>query len=348
LTDAENYCFDFIRIDIHNVDAHALLGDIYRDQGRIEEARQWYQLAHDLDPDNLSIGEKLRETRSGGSKHAVSVSPSRKSTGSGSLGTQNLLGLSPTNWFRVIWVFSGLFIVAVVSVVLWMRAHPRTVAFVPTGTLQRVPADIPDAVRFLPNGQPRTPGNSVAGTINVPSPNTGAAGIQTPSARTPNAQVPNPAPGATSSIPPPSPASGASPPLVSVAAREEALVAQLSRRGLLPEEVTLAGVRVDARGLSVIVQLVQQAPSGVGEAEVRSSVARAGLLAAQAVFASDPAYSKVSLETRMATSGGQPQPFFEGDIDRVAAQRVDPVRDEERFSNTWWAPWRPADEAPRP
>lgn len=57
--EAERRCVDVLRADPNNVHAHSLIGDIYFDQGRFEDARLWYQLALDLDPNSRPDREKL-------------------------------------------------------------------------------------------------------------------------------------------------------------------------------------------------------------------------------------------------------------------------------------------------
>src|SRR5438552_1445622 len=64
-TDAEKRCVDVMRLDARNVHAHSLLGDIYRDQGKADEARQWYQMALDLEPDNSALKTKVHEATQG-------------------------------------------------------------------------------------------------------------------------------------------------------------------------------------------------------------------------------------------------------------------------------------------
>jgi hypothetical protein len=58
-TEAERCCVDVMRANPNCVHAHSMLGDIYRDQGRYEDAAQWYRLALDLDPDSLADRAKL-------------------------------------------------------------------------------------------------------------------------------------------------------------------------------------------------------------------------------------------------------------------------------------------------
>ncbi|MCX6359360.1 MAG: tetratricopeptide repeat protein [Armatimonadetes bacterium] len=57
--DAEAGCVKVLRADPNNLHAHSLLGDIYRDQGRSDDALQWYRLALDLAPSSAADREKL-------------------------------------------------------------------------------------------------------------------------------------------------------------------------------------------------------------------------------------------------------------------------------------------------
>ncbi|MBI3947604.1 MAG: tetratricopeptide repeat protein [Armatimonadetes bacterium] len=60
---AEQKCIEVLRLYPNNATAHSLLGDVYANQGRWEEAIQWYQLAADLDPGNQADRAKLDQAR---------------------------------------------------------------------------------------------------------------------------------------------------------------------------------------------------------------------------------------------------------------------------------------------
>jgi hypothetical protein len=68
-TEAGEECAAILRHAPHNASAHSLLGDIYHDQGRIEDAQHWYQLAVELNPTNegdrgrLARVEEMLEAR---------------------------------------------------------------------------------------------------------------------------------------------------------------------------------------------------------------------------------------------------------------------------------------------
>lgn len=59
---AADECVEVLRLDPANATAHSLLGDIYQDQGRANEARHWYQLALEMDPTSEADRAKLART----------------------------------------------------------------------------------------------------------------------------------------------------------------------------------------------------------------------------------------------------------------------------------------------
>lgn len=58
---AEAQCSEIIRRDPNNAAAHSVLGDIARDQGKLRDAIEWYKMALDLNPGNVSDRKKLEE-----------------------------------------------------------------------------------------------------------------------------------------------------------------------------------------------------------------------------------------------------------------------------------------------
>ncbi|MFN3691019.1 MAG: tetratricopeptide repeat protein, partial [Fimbriimonadales bacterium] len=55
-----------------NETVHALLGDIYADQGKLEDAIQWYELLVELAPTNVHYNAKLHQLRA---MYAAQVAP---------------------------------------------------------------------------------------------------------------------------------------------------------------------------------------------------------------------------------------------------------------------------------
>jgi tetratricopeptide (TPR) repeat protein len=64
LPQAEQKVLSVLRDHPRNVDAHALLGEINFDMGRMIEAANWLQLALDLQPDNPRLKARLTEAQS--------------------------------------------------------------------------------------------------------------------------------------------------------------------------------------------------------------------------------------------------------------------------------------------
>jgi len=58
---AAEHCAEVLRLEPSNATAHSLLGDIYQDQGRPDQARHWYQLALELNP--ASEGDRAKVMR---------------------------------------------------------------------------------------------------------------------------------------------------------------------------------------------------------------------------------------------------------------------------------------------
>jgi preprotein translocase subunit SecG len=56
---AADLCAEVLRLDPRNLTAHSLLGDIYQDQGRPDQARHWFQLALELNPQSAADRAKL-------------------------------------------------------------------------------------------------------------------------------------------------------------------------------------------------------------------------------------------------------------------------------------------------
>ena len=56
---AEAKCSELLKLDPENAAAHSLMGDILRDQERVQDAIEWYKLAVDRDPANETDRRKL-------------------------------------------------------------------------------------------------------------------------------------------------------------------------------------------------------------------------------------------------------------------------------------------------
>ncbi len=127
--EAVDLCVTALRSDPRSAAAHSLLGDIYRDRKRPEDARQWYRMAIDLEP-NASDEAKLRRLEGPLPLAARRDSdrPAALAFASGGAveGTALLLGVSPQRWLRGITYSSLLFLVAVLLFLIGGQAsRPR-------------------------------------------------------------------------------------------------------------------------------------------------------------------------------------------------------------------------------
>ena len=57
--EAVEHCMAALRLSPENASAHSLLGDIYENQGRLDDAIQWYRMALDVNPDSPADRLKL-------------------------------------------------------------------------------------------------------------------------------------------------------------------------------------------------------------------------------------------------------------------------------------------------
>ena len=58
-SEATEQCAEVLRLDPRNSSAHSLLGDIYENQGRLDDAMHWYELALELSPQSEADQAKL-------------------------------------------------------------------------------------------------------------------------------------------------------------------------------------------------------------------------------------------------------------------------------------------------
>ena len=173
--EAVETCVRVLRVQPGNADAHSLLGDIYRDQGALDDAIQWYRMASDLRPNGPDV-EKLRKLEQERDRRAALSGPL---TASGALGayesasggTTRLMGYSPKRWLNTLTIVSACFLAATILVLATMHSNsgdrgalPRQMQFsshpmMPTAeTGVTLPPVNPNRPSLLPLGeQPRTP-----------------------------------------------------------------------------------------------------------------------------------------------------------------------------------------------
>ena len=127
--EAVDCCVSVLRAQPANQSAHVLLGDVYRDQRRWDDAIQWYGMAVELRPnptDQAKLEQVQQERERAARSDAQRV---RRGYGSAAAaidrgtdlntGTVNLMGVSPRRWLRGITVTSLAFAALVLIALVW-------------------------------------------------------------------------------------------------------------------------------------------------------------------------------------------------------------------------------------
>jgi hypothetical protein len=329
--DAEARCVDVMRLDPKNVDAQSLLGDIYRDQSKFEEAAQWYQLVLDAQPSRSGERLKLREAKRSLAKSSGQSVPDLGALGASKfIGTQKLIGLSPNNWFRVIWVVCALFFVTVVIIVVSLKNSKGSKATISSGTL-------PGSIESGPStsGVPSTPKLPT----NPANKGTLSSSLSTP--RGPTDQQPLTG---TPSIMQSSPANALS-------EREATLQSHLSRQSSLSANASIGSVTIDPREQKVTVVLTERIIPQTGNIDtLRDNVIRDAAHISAGVFEADQTFQRVTVNARVTDGSAAAESFFAGDMDRGSAQHVAESSSTAQiltlFSGVWWA--YPPTQSPSP
>lgn len=136
--EAIDCCVAVLRLQPANQTAHVLLGDVYRDQNRVDDAIQWYGMAVDLRPnptdqakleqviqarDRMERANVLRVQRGYGDSSASAIDRGTDLN----TGTTNLMGLSPRRWLRGITATSLAFVLLVLIGLAWNAKRGHTV-----------------------------------------------------------------------------------------------------------------------------------------------------------------------------------------------------------------------------
>ncbi len=185
---AEQKCIEVLRLYPNNATAHSLLGDVYANQGRWEEALQWYQLAIDLDPDNLADRSKLEQTRQ--RMAGAADVPARGAKQAGPAAPRPERRVSPLAQLVLFALFTALLILVVLAA--WPRPRPR--ALRPSeGMGVALPGDSGFGVSPTPG--PVLPAPPAAGTPApvrpaAPPESTGSGETKGAATETPGMQVP--------------------------------------------------------------------------------------------------------------------------------------------------------------
>ncbi|HZT42335.1 MAG TPA: tetratricopeptide repeat protein [Chthonomonadaceae bacterium] len=131
---AVDRCIAVLKIQPENPTAHSLLGDIYRDQNKIDDAIQWYRMAIQLRPnpsDEAKLKqmerERAREQRAAEARARAETARAKATTvsagGTAATGTAALLGISPRRWLRGMTLVSAAFILVVIIALIALQMN---------------------------------------------------------------------------------------------------------------------------------------------------------------------------------------------------------------------------------
>jgi hypothetical protein len=302
--EAEAICVRVLRRDPNNVHAHSLLGDVYRDQKRFEEARQWYRMALDIHGASASDRFKLEQMDR---EIARTSSPATGAPGSSAavldsrvLGTQNLLGLPPQWWVRCWLVVGAVFIVLTVVFLVARRQQRPAGAFSETGTI--VPG--------------RSPAGGVTG-LPSPAPRGGAALPRASS----GSQLP-------SGLPAPAESLGQVQPNVTDRQIEQRILESGLDAGV---EVVAVSTAVPDRPMVILSLPGEERQMGVDER--KQAIVRNAFRAAMGALAALPNAGRVVVSVRRAGAGAEEgEPLFGAQMDRATAMRIPAGFPEEQFA----------------
>jgi hypothetical protein len=301
--EAEACCIDVLRLDPSNLEAHSLLGDLYRDQDRLDDAAQWYRLALDInsnstvDQAKLKSVEREMERRS---HQPTEVTERRPVTNP--IGTHRLLGASPITWVRALTVISVVFVLAVGGVLFAMQSRRHVPPKPPAANATTIPYTPPSATPKT------TPPPTQDGALNLTD-------------RPDN-------PRAT--------------PKSAMTSQELMLAQQVERAGLLSVGTSLIDITVSPSSLRVDVALVRTEEAAATAENTREAVLHDASRVARVLLASEPRISRVSVSMRTRTADGHVQPTFEGATDRQSMNGVPesatPETEAAAFPGPWWDP----------
>lgn len=320
--EAMEKCQEILQHAADNVSAHVLLGDIYQNQNRLEDAALWYRMALDLDPNDTAVSTKLQRVenllhaRQATSALGAGASPSGPSASGRTRVDQFVRGEGYWTLVKIVTlVLSGLFLIVVSAAIVSVVGNRRSAPL-------RDARDLHSPIE-TPNGQQMT--------RTVPA---------VPSASQPSGPAVQPsisqggAPGAAITS-----GSGITPPEAGFLDRVR------SYPSVAQAKINVESAFADPRteGITVLFQF----PQAAGAAGRKAILTQAKTLA-EAAYAVEPEAKLVTVRANANISnsagGSSPQIAFMGDISaQAASQKVDTNTSaqalEQLFTQVFWHPF---------
>lgn len=171
--EAVEACMAALRLAPDNASAQSLLGDIYENQGRCDDAIQWYRMALDVNPDSPADKIKLQrlldadprrwtETPATGTVIVSRPSPVTTHTQGGTDADRLLRG--------VVWLTAALFLVAIALGGLVMSRHRAMPSTITTSPVVVPPPPTDPANESVSSGVSAGPGTPALASGTSPAP----------------------------------------------------------------------------------------------------------------------------------------------------------------------------------
>lgn len=345
--DAASKCLEVLRRQPRHPTAHSLLGDIYRDQGKLRDAIEWYRLALELDPTSAADRKKLDQLVDQVYAGAGRPRGARKEPPLARFANRVCALLRCADLPRPLRLAMAATGVLVLLLVVFVFAYRASMA----------PAVSARAIQIHKPGEaaPAPPRRPFAGGTPTPAPAAPTAGATRPSGETPkgsaaaegaNRTQRQGATGAPPSFEPllaPPPAGENGPGLV---ARQESLLGALRATTIKGERPrAIDSVWIDPRTQVAYVDF--RAPELATPTGTKRNLILVALALAGAAHRADPALATITLRGALPIPdrGGKkaPEYAFVGEINvaRLPDPSAAPLAPDQAlalFGNVWWHP----------
>ena len=305
---AEARCIDIMRANPNSHHAHSLLGDIFRDQGRLEEAAQWYQLALDLNPKTPAAPAKLAEIKS--KKELLFANKPTWRSNTPSVGTQKLIGITPQIWLKGLLALSVVFMVVVILILVTAGRNSKNKTITSGETISTSDQGTQVAPFSGPAPKPNSPVSTIKSSRDIA---TNGSTPETPRVTQPTETTVNALSGRQMYSPAPQ---------IGQTAQEASIYRMLTRSDTLPGDLTVFGVNYDDREQHVTITLLHSAAPNVPVSTLKEAAVANALRTAQTVFVSDNTIQTATMVIRIIDARNIAIPIFEGDIESRTAMSL--------------------------
>jgi len=332
--EATNLCILVLRDSPADPAAHSLLGDIYKDQGKLEESVRWYRMAVDLKPNPFDLANLQNLEKKLASRTISAPADSRTKSqfplmrGSQSARKTDSTDTAQQRWLKGITVTAVSFLSLFIIYLLVAPARHRTGAggAIPEGgvaygygsTSTDLPPPVIGGPAVLPSGErPNISSGAThtAGTGLSPDLNNGTVQAVLPPAATPDGGL---LPAPVKSVSPLG--SGAS--QMSELSPNDGSAVNRPHSNALQSGMEMAGVQ-SAHGVAMVTIV---APEATDPNTSRETLVRNLFRAANTIFSNDASLTRATVSFRAGSASGEV--IFAADIDRTSATVSDPEHDD--------------------